>query len=311
MEDVSRIYKCKSKDLFEILDCIREISEVSITPRRDNLGTRFGFAKFTEVEDSRLLAVKLDNILFNGKNIHANVPRFNSKCNEAAIGRSLGANKSFGQNSKPRFMKSKTYKGDVGGRKDSRSFADVVADKIPSGNQPMKFKSFAYNSKEEDRTRYSKAYVSVLRCPGSACGIQESIEIAGFFVIKVTPMGANKCLLEEIEDGVMAEFLKEYDSWWKDSFVEIAKWKDEDVDSRRAVWFNLFGIPILVWNSNFFKLLANTMGLFISIDSDTANGRSMEVARIQVKLDLFSSVQELFVVIIDGKPFMLVIEKIR
>lgn len=59
--------RCKAKDLFDVFRCLGEIYEALIAPRRDMFGNRFSFARFTEVEDVTLLAVKLDNILFDGK----------------------------------------------------------------------------------------------------------------------------------------------------------------------------------------------------------------------------------------------------
>lgn len=47
--------------------------EVSISRRRNKVGKRFGFARFIEKSDSRMLAVRVDNIQIGGK-IHANLP---------------------------------------------------------------------------------------------------------------------------------------------------------------------------------------------------------------------------------------------
>lgn len=51
--------------------------EVVILPKRNKLGKFFGFVRFKEVEDERIFAVKLDNVIINGKKIHANLPCFN------------------------------------------------------------------------------------------------------------------------------------------------------------------------------------------------------------------------------------------
>lgn len=52
------------------------MAEVVISPRMNKLGRRFGFARFREVEDVIMLVVRLDNIMIDGKKIHANPPRF-------------------------------------------------------------------------------------------------------------------------------------------------------------------------------------------------------------------------------------------
>ncbi|XP_058784296.1 uncharacterized protein LOC131659072 [Vicia villosa] len=64
-------------DIFNLFGCVGEILEVVIPPWRNKFGKRFGFARFKEVKDERMLAVKLDNIQIDGRKIHANQPRFN------------------------------------------------------------------------------------------------------------------------------------------------------------------------------------------------------------------------------------------
>lgn len=63
-------------DIFGVFDYIGNVFEVMISPRRDKWGKRFIFARFTDVEDQRLLGVKLDNVMFYGRKIHVNLPRF-------------------------------------------------------------------------------------------------------------------------------------------------------------------------------------------------------------------------------------------
>lgn len=69
----------KANELFELFSCNGNIVEVAISLRRNRFGKRFGFARFSEVESLRLLAVKLDNIQILGKKIHANLPRFDRR----------------------------------------------------------------------------------------------------------------------------------------------------------------------------------------------------------------------------------------
>lgn len=71
--------KCKEEDLGGLFGCIGDLVEVVIAPRRNSGGKRFGFSRFVEVEDARLLAVKLDNVIIEGNKIHANIPRYERK----------------------------------------------------------------------------------------------------------------------------------------------------------------------------------------------------------------------------------------
>lgn len=60
-------YHLKEKDFFDLFGCNGKVDKVAISPRRNKFGERFGFAKFSEVEDPRILAISLDNILILGK----------------------------------------------------------------------------------------------------------------------------------------------------------------------------------------------------------------------------------------------------
>lgn len=50
-------------------------------------------------------------------------------------------------------------------------------------------------------SRYSKAYVGYVENSGMFYNIHEAFNMEGCFSINVTPLEANICLLEEIEDG--------------------------------------------------------------------------------------------------------------
>lgn len=82
--------RIKAKEIYELFGCIGKIVEVVISPRRNNLGKRFGFAIFLEVEDLKNLAIRLDNVMVDGKKIHANPPRFVRNGSREGMGDSMG-----------------------------------------------------------------------------------------------------------------------------------------------------------------------------------------------------------------------------
>ncbi|CAK8572777.1 unnamed protein product [Lathyrus sativus] len=66
----------RAKKLFKLFSYFGKVTEVVIPPKRNKYGKRFGFTKFADVEDGRVLAIKLDNIFVDKVKIHANIPRF-------------------------------------------------------------------------------------------------------------------------------------------------------------------------------------------------------------------------------------------
>lgn len=66
----------RARKLFDLFGCIGKVIEVSIVPRRNKGGKHFGFLRFKCAEDSRMLAVRVDNIQVMGTKIHVNLPIF-------------------------------------------------------------------------------------------------------------------------------------------------------------------------------------------------------------------------------------------
>lgn len=81
--------RIRAIDIFKLFDCSREVMEVVISPQRNKLGRSFGFTRFKGVEDVKLLAVKLDNVLIDGEKIYANQPMFARNGFIGEVGKSL------------------------------------------------------------------------------------------------------------------------------------------------------------------------------------------------------------------------------
>lgn len=192
----------KAKEMLDMLSDTAEVLEVSIAPRRNKWGKQFGFARFIEVEDAHLLVVKLDNMVIREAKIHANIPRYERKVYADEVGKFKGREPTSGIHRSFEAEVKRPFRAQAGGWKGHRSFVDVVADRTPEAsfsNQIEKKISLMFNSKPEVREIFSKAWAGVLRCPGSMSGLQQCIERAGFFALRITPLGANKCLLEGYE----------------------------------------------------------------------------------------------------------------
>lgn len=55
---------------------IGEIVDVIIPHKKDRRGRRYGFVQYTNVTDEKLLTTKLDNIIFEGRKLFANILDF-------------------------------------------------------------------------------------------------------------------------------------------------------------------------------------------------------------------------------------------
>lgn len=64
----------------------------------------------------------------------------------------------------------------------------------------------------------------------------------GFFSIKATPLGANRVLLEEIEEEIIPALISDAKDWVYGKFEDIRGWSPMEVDNERVVWVRCHGI---------------------------------------------------------------------
>ncbi|CAK8570608.1 unnamed protein product [Lathyrus sativus] len=82
-----------------------------------------------------------------------------------------------------------------------------------SKKQKPLFARLELNIEEENLVIFKKLYVMVLENVGMSYDVQESFHTEGYFTIKVTPLGANLCLLEEMEEGELKIIMDEAQDW--------------------------------------------------------------------------------------------------
>lgn len=133
---------------------------------------------------------------------------------------------------------------------------------------------------QEDVKRFSKDYTSVLRNPGEEDNLKRKFFEEGLFSIRVTVLGPNICLLEDLVGEDLEAMLQERRVWWDHLFVSVNPWKPTDVDSERLVWLKIFGVPCHAWGECLFRSLEDSIGRFVKIDEVTKLRWRMDIARV-------------------------------
>lgn len=236
-------YKWRANDLLYEFKKLGEVEEVVIPPKKDSKGRRYGFTHFLNVKDEKLLATKLDNIILDGRKLFANVPRFNRG--------------NFGQlSAQPNYPKADNrsrVQGAVSGHSlrfcsgtTRLSYANALQNK-KSAMDPKRYedhaKSITFHPNPEDYCHYSKAYVGKIKNPGVIINFKKIFMEEGLFSIRVTSLGPNLCLLEDLVGGEIESFLEERKGWWEQWFTSFKPWEPKDIDAERFVWIKLRGIP--------------------------------------------------------------------
>lgn len=181
-----------------------------IPPKRNMFGKRFGFARFKEVGDERVFAVKLDNVVIDIRKIHASFPRFT----RSSSGYQKDGVEVTRTKCSEKVNEAKQVSRNVGwgSKRGIKSFIEVVKNKEHQSLEKVCL--FSYESNKENMARMKRAFIGVVHEARMAYNIQTSFKVEGYFAIKVSPLGANLCLLEESEEGVISDLINEGRIWW-------------------------------------------------------------------------------------------------
>lgn len=120
----------------------------------------------------------------------------------------------------------------IGGLHTAFRKENIFSNKASQISYFMVFSSslLCLDSDKEELSRLRKVFVGVVFNSSKSYNIQSYFEIEGYFSIKVTPLGANLCLMEEVEKGAIRDLVKEGRSWWSQWFADIREWREENVD---------------------------------------------------------------------------------
>lgn len=276
----------KANNLFFKFKALGEIDEVVIPPRRDNRGRRFGFMRFYNVKDKYLLSIKLDNLVLDGRKIYANLPRYKRKTKEeVSQGLNLGdKGKVIAASMEGTLHVKKSWVGVNGQKSYVEALHNGTVAEVPivGSNQRrgVIFKPLHFVPNQEEVNRLNKAFTGALRYPGDEVDIKRKFLEESLFSIKVTILGPNICLLEDLVGEDMESMLLERKDWWDLLFVSIKPWKPSNIDDERLVWIKTYGIPCHARGESLFRSLVDSIGRFVKTDEETKLTSRMDVTRI-------------------------------
>lgn len=82
-----------------------------------------------------------------------------------------------------------------------RTYAEVAINKaVEVSAKEVKKASISFNVLKCDLKRFDRAFTGKVKFIGSTYNIQNLFHVEGYFSVKVTPLMANLCLLEESDE---------------------------------------------------------------------------------------------------------------
>lgn len=238
----------ESMKLWKLFARFGHVGEVYIPNKVDRWGRKFGFVKFKGVSDVVGMERKLANVTMGGSKLKVNLARFGR---EAAVPAAETVKVAKPTVAPARVVDGRSYS--LATKSGSGSEIQAVAEQVQLEVLPS----------EMVLEELSRAFVGFLRFPMLAKNLQTSLFMDGKKGFKVTEMGDGMVLINCEEVGGVDRARKEDPKWWEGMFSEVRPWSPELVARRRSVWLKIVGIPLHVWDDNFFKLLGNKFDTFL------------------------------------------------
>lgn len=260
--------------------------------------------RYFNVKGCRLLATKLDTVFMEGRKLFANISRFQRKVSITGKHRDSGFNKRQKERKyEPSFTHDRRDYGVVNGR----SFLEATMNMDKGNNIATSYvgprKHLSFKAGEESIRNYEKLFIGIIKDPGNLCNMKKVFHEEGIFSIRVTSLGVNLFLLEDLLEGETTTFVEEHREWWSSWFKEIRKWEPNDVDKERITWIKCSGIPCHFWNTICLETISSTSGTFINCDINTFTKLNMEVARIRIRPSCMAVINETIPMEISGLSF--------
>lgn len=176
---------------------------------------------------------------------------------------------------------------------------------LGSCSQPgVPVKSINISSSAEDLARYRKAFTRILRNVGEVVDIKKKFLEEGIFTIRVTLLGPNLCLLEDLEGNDVEVFIEEKKIWWEQWFLSIKPWHPHDVDTEILVWLMFMGVPCHDWGERLFKAIGNKIGFYVKSEEETLLKTRMDEARVCIRYWGMEMINSSFCIFVDGSKYM-------
>lgn len=162
-----------------------------------------------------------------------------------------------------------------------------------------------FTREKEELGRYQMAFTGVIKESIFSMVLKHIFHEEGLSAIRLTIMGTNLCILENLVCGEVESFIQDRKSWWEQWFTTIRSWQPEDVDIERLLWLRIRGTPCHVWCVSFFISLVKTRGSFIKCDESTMARTSLKEARVCIKSGRKELINLTIKAIIDGESFII------
>ncbi|XP_020207011.1 uncharacterized protein LOC109792041 [Cajanus cajan] len=279
-------------DFWKVFQSWGKVWEVFIANRRNRWGQRYGFVRFSGVENDKILEQQLDRIKIGNIKMHVNIPCY--KKNEWSNGNN-------GKNLQTQLGKIEEQKGRNMGFK-RKTYAQVVQGGLMKGNVEWKPKQKQHSHEGEGVDRWLGQDIDV---PEENVKWLEQCWVGRLKDITMFERLTETCFLLDVKmryiiddmvliSGIIEEGLQERirneNDIFTHFFTSIEKWRLGIWTGNRVTWVKCIGIPIQQWGVSCFSQVIGVRGNMIHIDKDTKKCNKLDQARLLIRTTSFEPI---------------------
>lgn len=135
------------------------------------------------------------------------------------------------------------------------------------------------------------------------CGLHEGVK-AGEVVELLQSKGYNSTRVCQLSDDLWVlvpsskveknMILNEDPEWLKLVFKFIRPWRESDLNGKRRVWIEVYGVPLHAWCPQFFTRIGNRLGKTVEVDELTMSKEDLRKGRILVSTPCLQKICRIF-----------------
>ncbi|XP_020234575.1 uncharacterized protein LOC109814533 [Cajanus cajan] len=290
----------REQDLWKVFQRWGRVWEVFIAARRNAKGYLYGFVKFIDVWDVKALEVRLDKVYIGSVKLNVNISRFSK------------------EETTKKKHETKIYRREAGRKDTQRSYVDVVnGNAVQNIYQEVKTvaprsrhtrairtkkvmwcekkPSIQGNSEDEEWTEITmkvpevcsewlrESWVARLHSLEDFDRLEGLQALHGNEKVRLRYFGDDLVLISGLQEMDLMEAEKGENSEFWALFYDINRWDPTTLPGSRLTWVRCYGVPLHMWNEQYFSQVVCMQGSLVKVDSDTATFKTIESARLLIK----------------------------
>lgn len=276
---------CSASKIWKIFQQFGCLVDVYVARKRDRMGQCFGFARFIKVQHEEKLEKDLSNIFIEKRRLVVNVSKYKRK---AAIQLDPLKEKGSRRGNNEHVSSAGIFVQNLRG---SKSYLEAVSgDNFNRSEVPCKYQSPSLSGKKVIKIPEAIIPKSFQKFEGCLLGEAKDIDsLENFFNIfnasglvdcSLKYLGGLNVLIDFGRKDVAEAFLLDHAEGWRKWFAWLKVWDESFIQNHRIIWIKVSGLPIQLWESVFFDVIAERFGRVLIRFEGSLQARNCSYGRL-------------------------------